>query len=257
MDLSSATFSKASCTALIAGFLDCAPLQGHAAERLRGVSRQWRELFSQGPQLWRGFYVARWGADTVFPVPPFDPARWRHLYVMRHRGEISPDPMQRPVKRANPFMSKGGGGSYKRTKRYEAIPGSPTPALTAFFSFVRDQRAARHRDGAPRDDMRLMGARWRAMDEDGQAAWTQRAAFDRARHHTEKGEWLVSRRRVARIKEAQLLVLLELVRLAGPHGWRHQSVKSWLQKGAWKTGKKYSATGAIGGAVIERRRNAS
>ena len=103
-------------------YMDVDALLGHATEPLRTVNRAFRAMFSEGPALWRALYHARWRTTAHAPLPAAS-TEWRSLYISRHRGEISPDPMQRPVKRKNPWTSKGGASSYKRAKRYEAIPG--------------------------------------------------------------------------------------------------------------------------------------
>jgi len=64
--------------------------------------------------------------------------------------------------------------------------------------------------------------------------------------HAAKGEWLVARRRVARVK--QLPVLLALVRAT--RCWTHRRVKAWLDKGAWKPGQKYALAGKLGAAAV-------
>jgi hypothetical protein len=246
---------------MIVSFLEVGALQGHAAEPLRQCSRGWRAAFSDGPSLWRELYLRRWGTAAP-PTAAADVASpcWRERYVTRHRGEISPDDLMRPVKRKVP--TGGADGVYKRPKRFERIPSAPAAPLSPFFAFMQRERAAlpppggggaaasaaTKGGGKPVSVSAQLGEKWKALGAPGQEPFVRACEEAKAGFCAAKGEWLVARRRVAKVK--QLGVLLQLVRTLG--SWRAAKVKAWLrgEGGAWKTAQKYSAEGKIGAAAL-------
>jgi hypothetical protein len=225
---------------MIVQFLEPPGLWAIQAQHLALVSLSWRQTFGS-QHLWKCYYFARW--DHCHEKEKMG-IEWQELYISRHRGAISPMTCTRPKKRPNVWGSKGGNKRYKGNKKNERIPNSPKPAITPYFAYLRDMRQSTKEPNPDLNGKQLtckeLGENWRNMHKELKLLYDIVAQEDSCRFQTEKGRWLVARRRVARIKPPQFALLIELVRKA-PGGWRHSSVKGWLNNGAWKASKKSQA----------------